>query len=144
MQKMIHCACTERCADVAPLVLRIATGLVFFIHGYTKLTTQGVPGVSEFLGSLGFPAPDLFAIVLLTVEIVGGIALIAGLFTHWAAKLTGIVAIVALVLVHVSNGFFVQNGGYEFVLLLIAALVSIMVTGPGKYSLDHHWLKKHM
>ncbi|MBI4120850.1 MAG: DoxX family protein [Parcubacteria group bacterium] len=128
---------------MAPLVLRIATGLVFFTHGYMKLTTQGVPGVSGFLGSLGFPAPDAFAMILIAVELLGGAALIFGLFTHWAAKLTGIVALVALLVVHIDKGFFVQAGGYEFVLLLLAATISIMITGAGKYSLDYHLFKKN-
>jgi len=105
---------------------------------------QGVPGVSGFLSSLGFPVPDVFAVILIAVEFLGGSALIIGLFTHWAAKLTSIVALVALLLVHVNKGFLVQGGGYEFILLLLAATISIIITGPGKYSLDHLLFNKNL
>lgn len=140
--------CTQSCrdmcvkyADIAPLVLRLAMGLVFFMHGWQKLTVMGVPGVSGFLEGLGFPAPAFFAVVLIAVEIVGGLALIIGLYTHWAAKLAAIVAIVAWVTVHLKGGFFMQNGGYEFIMLIFAAAVSLMFTGAGKYSLDAKMMK---
>ena len=143
MWKWLDCRCSDKWHDVAPLVLRVATGLVFFVHGYMKLTTQGVPGVSGFLGTLGFPIPDVFAVILIATELVGGAALIAGLFTHWAAKLTAVVAILALVLVHMNNGFLVQGNGYEFILLLFAATISLMVTGAGRYSLDHYLFNRN-
>lgn len=138
---MVTCskACLEWCEkyrDLAPLVLRVALGLVFFMHGWQKLGMMGVDGVSTFLGSLGFPLPAVFAVILIAIEILGGIALILGLFTHIAAKLAMIVAIVAFFTVHVKNGFFIQGGGYEFIILIFAAAFSLMMTGAGKYSLD--------
>ena len=91
------------------------------------------------LGSLGFPAPDIFAVILIAAEVVGGAALIVGLYTHWAAKILAFVALVALLTVHVTKGFFVSGGGYEFVLLLFAASISLAITGAGKWSLDRAW-----
>ena len=140
--KLMKCDCTAACASWAPLVLRVALGLVFLMHGYQKVFQMGIPGVSGFLGSLGFPAPELFAYILAYGELVFGAMMIIGLLTHWVAKYHVIVALVALFTVHISKGFFVSSGGYEFILLILAASISILVTGPGKYSVDEMWLKK--
>lgn len=132
-------ACLDWCkshADVAPLVLRIALGSLFFMHGWQKLTMIGLPGVTGFLGSLGFPAPALFAVILMAIEILGGLAIILGLWTHLAAKLGALVALAAFFLVHIKNGYFVTNNGIEFIVLIFAASFSLMMTGAGKYSLD--------
>ncbi len=130
----------EQWSDYAPLVLRVVTGVIFAMHGYQKLM-GGLPGVTGFVASLGFPMPELFAVLLIAVELVGGIMLILGLLTRFAAKLSAIVAVIALVLVHLPNGFFMATGGYEFILLLLAASVSLMLTGGGKWSLDRMMLK---
>ncbi len=141
MHNLIDCQCSSKWGGFAPLVLRVATGLIFALHGWQKLE-MGVPGVTGFLGSLGFPMPAFFAVVLIAAELIGGILLILGAFTHWAAKILAIVAIVALVSVHLPNGFFMANGGYEFMLLILASTLSLMITGPGKWALDHK-LRKH-
>lgn len=126
----------EKYADLAPLVLRVLLGLILFVHGWQKLTEMGVDGTAGFLGSLGFPIPAVFAVILIAVEVLGGIALILGIFTHIAAKLALLVALFAFFVVHVKNGFFIQNGGYEFIILIFGAAFSLMMTGAGKYSLD--------
>ena len=126
--------------DEALLFLRVATGLVFFMHGWQKWE-GGLAQTAGFLASLQFPAPDAFAVLLIGVEVVGGAALILGALTRLAAKLTGIVAVVALLTVHVSKGFFISDGGYEFILLLLAACAAIMVLGPGAWSADKKFLK---
>ena len=141
MHNLIDCQCSSKWGGFAPLVLRVATGLIFALHGWQKLE-MGVPGVTGFLSSLGFPMPAFFAVVLIAAELIGGILLILGAFTHWAAKILAIVAIVALVSVHLPNGFFMANGGYEFMLLILASTLSLMITGPGKWALDHK-LRKH-
>lgn len=131
---ILNCKCGEKMRDFAPLFLRVVVGLIFAMHGYMKLV-NGVPGVAGMLGSIGFPVPEVFAVILIAAELGGGILLILGAYTHWVAKVLAFVALVALVTVHLKNGFFLP-GGYEFVLLLLAASVSLMITGPGKWSLD--------
>ncbi len=140
MKNLMNCMCAEKWGAVAPLVLRVVVGVIFAMHGYQKLTMMGVPGVSGFLTMLGFPMPDVFAVLLIAAELGGGILLILGLWTHWTAKVLAFVSIVALATVHLSKGFFLP--GYEFILLILAASVSVMITGAGKYSLDHK-MKKH-
>ncbi len=142
LKSLLHCKCGDNFSGWAPLVLRVALGLVFLMHGYQKVTTMGIQGVSGFLGSLGFPLPTLFAYILAYGELIGGALLIVGLLTHWVAKYDIIVATVALLTVHISKGFFVSDGGYEFILLILAASVSVLITGPGKFSFDEMWLKK--
>lgn len=141
MKNLMNCNCGGKWGEFASFFLRVVTGLVFAMHGWQKLQ-GGIPGVAGFLGTLGFPAPELFAVLLIAGELGGGILLIVGLYTHWAAKVTAFIALVALLTVHVSKGFFLSTGGFEFIILLLAASVSIMVMGAGKWSLDHKMMKK--
>jgi putative oxidoreductase len=133
---ILNCDCSSKWGGYAPLVLRVVTGLIFAMHGYQKLTQMGVSGVAGFLDGLGFPLASVFAVILIAVELLGGLALIAGFMTHWAAKLCAIVAVVALFTVHIANGFFMSGNGYEFILLILAASVSLMISGPGAFSVD--------
>ncbi len=142
LHKMLMCQCGEKWAEWAPLLLRVALGLVFLMHGYDKVFVKGIAGITGFLSSLGFPMATLFAYILSYGELVFGILLIVGLFTHWAAKFAIVVGLVAWVTVHLSNGFWVSDGGYEFIMLITAAAISVMISGPGRYSLDEMWLKK--
>lgn len=120
----------------APLVLRFVVGIVFALHGLQKLQVMGVSGTAGFLAGLGFPMPEVFAVLLIAAELVGGIFLILGLLNYWNSRILGIVAVLALLTVHVSKGFFLANGGYEYILLILAVTVSLMITGPGKWALD--------
>ena len=117
-------------------VLRVVLGIVFLAHGAQKLFVFGFGGVAGLLEGLGVPAPGLFAVVVTVVEVVGGLALILGLFTRVAAIMLAVDMLVATLTAHLSNGFFAQNGGYEFTLLLLAASVALAVAGPGEAALD--------
>lgn len=120
----------------APFALRIAVGLVFVMHGWMKLQ-GGVAGTAGFLGQIGFPMPEVFAVLLIAAELGGGILLILGALTTWTALVLTIVSFVALTMVHITKGFFVNEGGYEFILLILAVCISLMVTGAGRWSVDH-------
>ncbi len=135
MRKLLNCSCTDKMTSYAPTILRVVTGLIFAMHGWMKIT-GGVANVAGFLGMIGFPVAMVFAYLLIAAEFVGGIFLVIGLYTHWAAKFTAFVAAVAFLTVHVSKGFSLANGGYEYIILLLAASISIMITGPGAWSLD--------
>lgn len=137
--KWLKCKCFDKYPDVAHLVLRVAVGVVFVAHGWQKW--GDLTAVGGFFDSLGVPLPGFFAIVVTAVELLGGLALIAGLFTHWAAKLLALDMLVAFFLVHWTNGVFVQDQGFELVLVLFAATVVLMIEGAGKWSLDAKWKK---
>jgi putative oxidoreductase len=116
--------------------LRAGVGLVFLMHGWQKLFEMGIPGVAGFFGQLGIPAPMPAATLVSLLEFVGGAALLAGLFTRWVAIPLGIDALVATLLVHLPRGFFVAQGGYELVLLLLVGSVALALAGPGAFALD--------
>ena len=120
-------------------VLRIVVGMVFLVHGFQKLLVMGFGGVAGFFGSLGVPAPGLFAVIVTLVELLGGLALIVGLLTRLAAILLALDMLVAILTVHLPNGFFVNDGGYEFPLVLLASCAALAVAGSGEAALDG-WL----
>ena len=118
-------------------ILRVVVGIVFLVHGFQKLFFMGFGGVAGMMEGLGVPAPGLFAVILTLVELLGGLALILGLFTRLAAIPLAIDMLVATLTVHLPNGFFaITNGGYEFTLVLLAASIALAVAGPGEAALD--------
>lgn len=118
-------------------LIRIVTGLIFFVHGMQKITQFGIGGFAGFLTQLGIPAATLAAVVVIAVEVLGGLALILGLGTRWVAIPLAFNMLVALLTAHLAAGFFVQNGGYEFVLLLLAASIALILGGSGAFALDN-------
>ena len=129
-------AITSNRASLGLAVLRVVVGIVFIYHGYDKFFTSGIAGTTGFFTQIGAPLPGLAAPLVAVLEFAGGIALILGLFTRPIAGLLAINVLTALFLVHLPNGFSVQNGGYEFVLTLAAASLALVLTGPGAYALD--------
>ena len=121
-------------------ILRAEVGVVFLMHGWQKMFVMHFAGVGGFLGKLGVPLPAVAAVVLTLVELLGGAALVLGLFTRWAAWLLAIDMMVAILLVHLKNGFFLP--GVEFVLTLLAASVCLALAGPGEASVDGVLAKK--
>lgn len=126
----------DRYRDWAPTLLRLAVGAVFVAHGAQKLFVFGHDGVTGFLAQLGLPAPALAAALLTAVEFLGGAALVLGVGTRVAAAALAVVMAGAFALVHASGGFFLPNG-YEYVLTLFAANVSLVLTGPGAVAVDN-------
>lgn len=121
-------------------ILRVEVGLVFLMHGWQKLFVLHFAGVAGFLGHLGVPLPMVAAVVLTLVEFLGGAALVLGLFTRWVPWLLAIDMVVAILLVHLKNGFFVP--GVEFALTLLAANIALALAGPGEASADGVLAKK--
>lgn len=141
MKNLLNCSCSEKWQSVGPFLLRIVTGAIFLGHGLIKWQIMGVDGTAAMLSGIGFPIPGFFAVLLIVAEVLGGALLILGAWTHWTAKVLAVVALVALVTVHLKNGF-IGQGGYEFILLILVACISLMITGGGKWSIDHKRLKK--
>lgn len=116
-------------------LLRVTVGVVFLAHGSQKLFVFGITGFAGFLARTGIPAPMLSAAVVSLVEFGGGLALLLGLFTRWAAFPLAINMLVAVLTVHLPGGFFLP-GGVEFALTLLAANLALLFLGGGAASLD--------
>ena len=118
-------------------VLRVVVGIVFLMHGGQKLFQLGLHGVAGFFQMIHIPVPQVSSAVVTFVEFLGGAALVLGLLTRWAAILLALDMAGAIYFVHGSKGFFLQGGGYEFALTLLAANVALALAGPGSVALDN-------
>ena len=123
------------------LVIRIVLGIVMVAHGGQKLFTFGHAGVAGGFAQMGMPAPQIAAALIIAVEFVGGLLMLAGLFTRWAGLAFAFAMLVASVQVHLPNGFFMP-GGYEFTMTLGAIALGLALTGGGRFSVDAMISKK--
>lgn len=118
-------------------VLRIVVGFLFAAHGWQKFNEWTIEGTQAAFRDMGIPFAEATAPAVAVLELIGGIALILGVLTRPVALLLTINMLGAIVLVHLTEGIFVENNGFELVLLLGAAAVAIALAGPGKASVDH-------
>ena len=126
---------SRRQIDTALAVLRIVLGVTFILHGGQKLFVFGFDGVTGAFAQMGIPAPGLLGPFVAFVEFFGGIAILFGLLTRLAALGIGATMAVAILTVHLENGFFAPTG-VEFPLALLASAIALVIAGAGDFSLD--------
>lgn len=120
---------------IAYTLVRAVFGLVMFMHGWQKVTVFGLDKVSgAFATNYGLPGAAAYLVAF--VEVVGGAAILIGLFTRFFASASAILLLVAMFAAHWAKGFYAGQGGYEFVLTLGIVAFFIAIRGGGRYSVD--------
>ena len=126
-----------------PTVLRVVLGVIFVLHGYLALYVIKPAGVARFITLMGLPLGPLLAWYLILAHVLGGLMMIAGLWTRWAAVANVPVMLVALSLFHIDQGFFMtavvadtaagkaRVVGIEYPLLVLAATLALVLLGGG-------------
>ncbi|AOA04311.1 MULTISPECIES: DoxX family protein [Pseudomonas] len=139
MSKLIHTVLGSR-AGYGLTVLRIFVGIIFAAHGSQKLFGWfgggGLAGTAQWMESIGLAPGTLMAVLAGGTEFLGGLALIVGLLARPAALGLSFTLLVAIFSVHISNGLFMANNGYEFALALLGGTVAVLIEGAGKLSID--------
>ena len=122
---------TSNNADLAALILRVALGALFLAHASLKIFVFTPAGTAGFFQSIGLPGP--LAYLVIAIEVLGGIALIAGFRTRIISLVLIPVLLGAIATVHFSAGFFFSNanGGWEYPAFWIVALVVQALLGDG-------------
>ncbi len=130
------CNDSLRCGWALTLV-RIVLGVLFIAHGGQKLFGWfGGEGYAAFLKwAANYPIPTFLAYLAPYAEFIGGLSLVTGIFAELGALATLCVMLGAMFFVHWPHGFFVQHGGYEYVLSLALFDLAIIIGGPGKLAL---------
>ena len=121
-------------------VLRVFVGIIFAAHGSQKLFGlfggYGLAGTAQYMEGVGLTPGHLMAMLSGGMEFFGGLALIIGLLVRPAALGLAVLLLVAIFSVHIGNGLFMSNNGYEFSLALLGGVIAVLVEGAGKVSLD--------
>lgn len=129
--------------NVGLLLLRIWLGITFLGHGSQKLFGWfgggGPSGTAESFESLGIRPGMFWAVLAGLGEFGGGILVGLGLLTPLGALAIIITMVVAIAAATGRQGFWIENGGYEYNLFLAVVSLMLILTGPGAYALDHLW-----
>lgn len=121
-------------APYAALLLRLTLGAVFIAHALVKVLVLTLPGTASFFVQHGFPGWTAYAVFL--AELLGGIALVAGVYTR-ATAIALVPVMFGAFTVHWPNGWYfgATNGGWEYIAVLIAALLVQAALGNGPFAL---------
>lgn len=122
--------------DVVLLLARVLLGVILIAHGLQKFVSNGIAGTTEMFTAVGVPMPQVSAVLAATIETVGGGLLVLGLLTPLAGVLVAAVMAGAFWFVHMGQGLFASDGGWELVAVIALAALTFAVTGPGRVSLD--------
>ncbi|MEO8193676.1 MAG: DoxX family protein [Gemmatimonadales bacterium] len=126
---------SNRQVNTGLMILRLVVGAIFMAHGGQKLFVFGFDGVSGAFGQMGIPMAGIVGPFVALVEFFGGLALITGLLTRLASLGLLSTMVVAILQVHLKNGFFAPTG-IEFPLSLLGSTALLAITGAGAWSLD--------
>ena len=115
------------------LILRVAMGILFLAHAGMKIFVFTPAGTAGFFASLGLPG--WLAYLTMTAEVLGGAALILGVYTRVVALALIPILLGAIVTVHAAKGFWADAGGWEFVGFWALSLLALALIGDGALAL---------
>lgn len=122
---------------IALLLVRVVLGITMMAHGLNHWLGGGkIEGTARWFAGLGLRREKLQAWLSVVTEVLAGALLVLGLLTPLACAAVISVMLVAGVLAHRPNGFFVFKDGYEYVLVLSVIAVALAMQGPGRLSVD--------
>ena len=122
----------------ALLLVRVVVGVTMMAHGYNHWRGGGrIAGTARWFSGLGLKYGVLQAWMSVVTELGAGLLLILGLLTPLACAAVVSVMLIAGLLAHRPNGFFVFKDGYEYVLLLTVVCLALAALGPGRLSVDN-------
>jgi len=116
--------------DITHWGIRASIGVIFIVHSLKKFDPSWEGWLVE---SAGLPPEMRLPIAL--AEFIGGIFLISGIFTRITGTVFSIILLGAIFHIRWENGFFVSQGGWEWDLVMLAAVLSIIAAGPGRISI---------
>ena len=121
-------------ASSVTLLLRVTTGGIFIAHALFKVVVLTMPGTEAFFIQQGFPAWTAYPVF--AAELVGGVALVLGLYTR-AASLALVPVLLGAFTVHWPNGWYfgAPNGGWEYIAVLLGNVVALAMLGDGRFAL---------
>lgn len=129
----------ERIFSFAPLPIRIIAGIAFIMHGLPKFSN--IHNTQGLFGSFGLP-PEL-ALPISLLEITGGFALIFGILTRIASILFIIEMMYTTFILKFSHGFS-GTKGYELDIIMMSIVISLLISGPGRVSIERVVLKREI
>jgi putative oxidoreductase len=115
-------------APYAAFIMRLAVGGVFLSHGIAKFQS-GIPAVAGFLHGVHVPFASVFAVIIITVETVGAVCVLLGIFTRFWAACMAVEMVVAILAVQLPQG-----GKFELEALLLAGAITLVALGDGPLS----------
>ena len=116
-------------------LLRVSLGILFLAHVALKIFVFTVPGFVGYFASLGLPA--IMAYATIALELLGGIALILGIYAPWVAIPLALEMLGTIIMVHGHNGWLFTNpgGGWEYPAFWTISLIAVALLGDGAYAL---------
>jgi putative oxidoreductase len=130
---------TSTANDVGLLVLRVVVAVIFVRHGWGDVFDSGVSNNVEAQRSIGIPLPEIAAPYSAYMQLLGGALLIPGLFSRVISAGLVVVMSGALIWVHGTEQIPIgpDGSGSGFAMIMGAAALALLFTGPGRLSLDH-------